>query len=104
MNKIIKIVVAMILLIIQVLVVTSKTNAANVGETKDLERGDLGYYCIQKWNGERWIYLTYNQTFYTDTDGQKYIAYCLSPGLPGVGYVSGEKETYQVKINEVLNK
>ena len=103
MNKIIKIVVAMILLIIQVLVVTSKTNAANVGETKDLERGDLGYYCIQKWNGERWIYLTYNQTFYTDTDGQKYIAYCLSPGLPGVGYVSGEKETYQVKINEVLN-
>lgn len=103
MNKIIKIVVAMLLLIIQVLVVASKTNAASIGETKDLERGDLGYYCIQKWNGERWIYLTYNQTFYTDTDGQKYIAYCLSPGLPGVGYVSGEKETYQVKINEVLD-
>ena len=103
MNKIVKILMAIILLILQVFIVTSKTKAANIGETKDLERGNLGYYCIQKWNGEKWIFLTYNQTFYTDTDGQKYVAYCLSPGLPGVGYVSGEKETYQVKINEVMN-
>ena len=68
-----------------------------------MERGEKGYYCVQKWNGSRWIYLTYNQTFYTDTDGQKYIAYCLCPGLPGVGYVSGEKETYKVNITELMD-
>ena len=102
-NKIFKILMVITVLIMQILVIGTKANAANIGESKSLERGELGYYCIQKWNGSRWIYLTYNQTFYTDTDGQKYIAYCLSPGLPGVGYVSGEKETYNVKISEMLN-
>ena len=103
MNKICIRIFAIILLLIQVLSIIVKVNAANIGETKDLERGELGYYCIQKWNGSKWIYLTYNQTFYTDTDGQRYIAYCLSPGNPGVGYVSGEKDTYQVKINKVYD-
>ncbi len=102
-NKIFKILFVTVMLLVQTLLITAKANAASIGETKDLERGELGYYCVQKWNGSRWIYLTYNQTFYTDTDGQKYIAYCLSPGNPGVGYVSGEKDTYQVKISEILN-
>ena len=102
-TKILKIMLAMIMIIIQLLSLNNNVKAANIGETKDLERGELGYYCVQKWNGSRWIYLTYNQTFYTDTDGQRYIAYCLCPGLPGVGYVSGEKETYQVNINKLLD-
>ncbi|MBR2787349.1 MAG: Cys-Gln thioester bond-forming surface protein [Clostridia bacterium] len=102
-SKIVKILWIIAMVITQVLSITSKVQAANIGESKDLERGELGYYCVQKWNGSSWIYLTYNQTFYTDTDGQKYIAYCLSPGLPGVGYVAGEQETYQVKINEIMN-
>lgn len=102
-NKFLKIFIACILLMIQCIFALKTVNAAEIGETKTLERGELGYYCVQKWNGSKWIYLTYNQTFYTDTDGQKYIAYCLSPGLPGVGYVSGEKETYDVKINQLLD-
>lgn len=102
-NKIFKVIIAMLAIFIQMFLITLKVNAANIGETKDLERGELGYYCIQKWNGSRWIYLTYNQTFYTDTDGQRYIAYCLSPGNPGVGYVAGEKDTYGVKINKLLD-
>lgn len=102
MKKIIKISIAAVLLLIQFLVISKTVNAANIGEIKELERGELGYYCIQKWNGSKWIYLTYNQTFYTDTDGQKYIAYCLSPGLPGVGYVTGEKDKYQVKIDNIF--
>lgn len=102
-NKTLKILIALVMLLVQFFALTAKVNAASIGETKDLERGELGYYCVQKWNGSRWIYLTYNQTFYTDTDGQKYIAYCLSPGNPGVGYVSGEKDTYQVKINNLLD-
>ena len=102
-NKILKIGVVFAMLIVHFLSYATTANAANIGETKDLERGEKGYYCIQKWNGSRWIYLTYNQTFYTDTDGQRYIAYCLCPGLPGVGYVSGEKETYRVNITEVLD-
>ena len=101
-SKIIKTLIAIIMLLIQIFIICTKVKAVNIGETKSLERGALGYYCIQKWNGNKWVYLTYNQTYYTDTDGQRYIAYCLSPGLPGVGYVSGEKETYNVKINNLL--
>lgn len=102
-TKIIKFIIAIIVAMVQLCAIASKVNAANIGETKTIERGQKGYYCVQKWDGSKWIYLTYNQTFYTDNDGQKYIAYCLSPGKPGVGYVSGEKESYNVKINELLN-
>ena len=102
-SKILKSLTVLVMLIMQFFSFTTTVNAANIGETKNLERGAKGYYCVQKWNGSSWIYLTYNQTFYTDTDGQKYVAYCLDPGKPGVGYVSGEKETYQVRITELLN-
>ena len=102
-SKIVKFLWIVAMVITQCLAVISSVKAVSIGETKDLERGELGYYCVQKWNGSGWIYLTYNQTFYTDTDGQRYLAYCLSPGLPGVGYVPGEKETYQVRVKENLN-
>ena len=92
-----------LVLCLQIAILGNSVNAANINEIKDLERGEKGYYCVQKWNGSKWIYLTYNTIYYTDTDGQKQVAYCLSPGLPGVGYVSGEKETYQVIIKEILN-
>ena len=101
--KIIKNMFAFIILLINLLLISNNVNAANVGESKTLERGEKGYYCVQKWDGSKWIYLTYNQTFYTDNDGQKYIAYCLSPGSPGVGYVTGESESYDVKINKMLD-
>ena len=101
--KLIKKLIAIVIIAVQFLLLGNGVNAANIGETKNIERAEKGYYCVQKWNGSRWIYLTYNQTFYTDTDGQKYIAYCLSPGNPGVGYVSGEKDTYQVRINNLLD-
>lgn len=103
-SKILKAIIAVFMIIISSFSFVNPVKAANIGETKELERGEKGYYCVQKWNGSSWIYLTYNQTFYTDTDGQKYIAYCLSPGLPGVGYVSGEKENYGVKITKLLDE
>lgn len=102
-SKVLKLVIAFIMIIIQSVLASTNVKAVNIGETKNLERGEKGYYCVQKWDGSKWIYLTYNQTFYTDTDGQKYIAYCLSPGLPGVGYVSGEKESYQVRVDKMLD-
>ena len=86
-SKILKTIFAIIIVFLQLLLCIKNVNATNIDETKKLERGKKGYYCVQKWDGSKWIYLTYNQTFYTDVDGQKYIAYCLSPGLPGVGYV-----------------
>ena len=101
--KLIKKLIVIAIIVLQFILLGTKVNAANIEEIKSLERAEKGYYCVQKWDGSKWVYLTYNRTYYTDTDGQKYIAYCLSPGLPGVGYVSGEKETYQVKIKEVLN-
>lgn len=103
MKKVLKMLIAFLVIMAQAIILMNNVNAANIGEVKDLERGEKGYYCVQKWDGKKWIYLTYNQTFYTDSDGQRYMAYCLCPGLPGVGYVSGEKETYQVKINEQLD-
>jgi uncharacterized surface anchored protein len=102
-SKTFKIIITVLMLCLQFFFITLKVNAANIGEIKDIERGELGYYCIQKWNGSKWIYLTYNQTFYTDTDGQRYLAYCLSPGNPGVGYVQGEKDSYSVKISKILD-
>jgi len=102
-TKIFKTIFAFVMLLINFAMITNSVNAANIGESKTLERGELGYYCVQKWDGSKWIYLTYNQTFYTDNDGQKYIAYCLSPGSPGVGYVSGESSSYDVKINKMLD-
>ena len=102
-TKILKLIIAFIMIIIQSLLASTNVKAVNIGETKNLERGERGYYCVQKWDGSKWIFLTYNQTFYTDTDGQRYMAYCLSPGLPGVGYVSGEKESYSVKVNKLLD-
>ena len=101
--KLIKKILAILAVAIQVILLGNSVNAASIGETKSLERGPLGYYCVQKWDGSKWIYLTYNTTYYTDANGKKYVAYCLSPGAPGVGYVSGEKETYNVKIKELLN-
>ena len=101
--KLIKRIFAIIAVAINVLLLCNNVNAASIGENKALERGPLGYYCVQKWDGSKWIYLTYNTTYYTDINGKKYVAYCLSPGSPGVGYVSGEKETYNVNVKEVLN-
>ena len=101
--KLIKRILAILAVAIQILLISNNVNAAKIGESKSLERGPLGYYCVQKWNGSKWIYLTYNTTYYTDTNGKKYVAYCLSPGAPGVGYVSGEKDTYNVKIKEIVN-
>ena len=102
MRKIKKL-VTILVLCLQILILGNSVNAANINEIKDLERGEKGYYCVQKWNGSKWVYLTYNTTYYTDIDGQKHVAYCLSPGLPGVGYVSGDKDTYQVNIKELIN-
>lgn len=101
--KKIKRILTILILCLQIMLLGKSVSAASINEVKDLERGEKGYYCVQKWNGEKWIYLTYNTTYYTDIDGQRHVAYCLSPGLPGVGYVSGEKETYKVKIKEILN-
>ncbi len=101
--KLIKRIFAVLAVAVQILLIGNNVNAAKIGESKTLERGPLGYYCVQKWNGSNWIYLTYNTTYYTDTNGKKYVAYCLSPGAPGVGYVFGEKDTYNVKIKEIVN-
>ena len=100
--KLIKKIFMILVVVINVLLLCNKTFATNIGENKTLERGPLGYYCVQKWDGSKWIYLTYNTTFYSDTNGKKYVAYCLCPGLPGVGYVSGEKEGYNVNVKEII--
>ena len=50
--------------IMQMFFLNSKSVAASVGDTSYLERADKGFYTIQKWNGEEWIYVTYSITNY----------------------------------------
>ena len=100
--KLIKRIFTVVAILFQIFLIGGAVKAANLNETKKLERGPLGYYCVQKWDGSKWIYLTYNTTYYNDSNGKKYVAYCLSPGAPGVGYVSGEKDTYNVNIKDLV--
>lgn len=88
-----------------VLPTISHANVVNLGETKYLERGDLGFYTIQYWNQakSRWMYITYSRTYYTDDNGEKRIAYCTSPNLDGIGYLPGEAEGYNTTIKEKLS-
>ncbi|MBQ3409686.1 MAG: Cys-Gln thioester bond-forming surface protein [Clostridia bacterium] len=89
--------------IMQMFFLNSKSVAASVGDTSYLERADKGFYTIQKWNGEEWIYVTYSITNYIDEYGQKRIAYCVDPNLKGIGYISGEFSGYDVEIKKLID-
>lgn len=88
--------------IIQVFFTSNKSVAASVGDTSYLERAEKGFYSIQKWNGEEWIYVTYSITNYVDENGQKRVAYCVNPDLKGIGYISGEFSGYDVELKKLI--
>ena len=104
MNKLKKILV--ILQILMLLWPTAFTVAStiNIGDTINIERGDLGFYSIQYWNENRgmWMYKTYSRTYYTDKDGSKKIAYCMDQDLDGVGWLPGEDENYDTEVKYEL--
>lgn len=104
MNKLKKILV--ILQILMLLWPTAFTVAStiNIGDTINIERGNLGFYSIQYWNENRgmWMYKTYSRTYYTDKDGSKKIAYCMDQDLDGVGWLPGEDENYDTEVKYEL--
>ena len=104
MNKLKKLLV--ILQILMLLWPTAFTVAStiNIGDTINIERGDLGFYSIQYWNENRgmWMYKTYSRTYYTDKDGSKKIAYCMDQDLDGVGWLPGEDENYDTEVKYEL--
>lgn len=77
--------------------------AIEIGENVYLERGEKGFFSIQKWNGSQWIYVIHSITNYVDETGKQRVAYCVSPDLTGIGYVDGEFEGYEVNAKELLN-
>ncbi|MBR2704900.1 MAG: Cys-Gln thioester bond-forming surface protein [Clostridia bacterium] len=91
-----------IISIIQIFFISNKSIAASVGDTSYLERAEKGFYTIQKWNGEEWIYVTYSITNYVDENGQKKVAYCVDPDLKGIGYISGEFSGYDVELKNLI--
>lgn len=91
-----------IISIIQVIFIGNKSIAASIGDTSHLERAEKGFYTIQKWNGEEWIYVTYSITNYVDENGQKRVAYCVDPDLKGIGYISGEFSGYDVELKNLI--
>jgi len=96
-----------ILFIILILSISSfifsrKAYALEVGDVSYLEREDKGFYTIQRWNGDEWIYVTYSITNYVDENNEKRIAYCVNPNLKGIGYISGEFEGYNVELKNLI--
>ena len=98
-----------ILVILQILMMLWPTAFAvastiNIGDTFNIERGDLGFYTIQYWSDYRnkWMYITYSRTYYTDKDGSKKIAYCMDQDLDGVGWLPGEDENYDTEVKYEL--
>lgn len=94
--------VAVVLIILQSFIFTSKTKATSAGDTCYLERAEKGFYTIQRWNGDEWIYVTYSITNYVDELGQKRVAYCVDPNLKGIGYISGEFSGYNVELKSLI--
>ncbi|MBR3325364.1 MAG: Cys-Gln thioester bond-forming surface protein [Clostridia bacterium] len=105
MKKTIKIISIIIMFAILVQHSVTLANVVKIGETKYLERGDLGFYSIQYWNEnyQNWYYITYSQTYYTDDNGERRIAYCNSPDLNGIGWIPGEYEGYDTTIQGELS-
>ena len=100
--KIITVIAILITMLLQNVIVIA--NVINLGETKYVERGDLGFYTIQYWNEskQQWMYVTYSRTYYTDDSGEKRIAYCTSPDLDGVGWLPNEVDGYNTTITKKL--
>ena len=105
MKKITKILSLIILIVVAMQYTSVFANVVRIGETKYLERGDLGFYSIEYWNEEyqNWYYITYSRTYYTDDNGEKRIAYCNSPDLNGIGWIPGEYEGYDTTVQGELN-
>lgn len=98
----------LVLFIIFILLIENSIVLANViqiGETKFIERGEQGDYILQYWNENRgmYMYIGYSQTYYTDDNGEKRIAYCTTPDLDGVGWLPGEYEGYDTIIQNKLS-
>lgn len=104
MNKLKKLLVILQILMLLWLTAFTVASTINIGDTINIERGDLGFYSIQYWNENRgmWMYKTYSRTYYTDKDGSKKIAYCMDQDLDGVGWLPGEDENYDTEVKYEL--
>lgn len=99
----------LLIIIMQILMmifpsIFSIADTINIGDTLHVERGELGFYTIQYWSDYRnkWMYITYSRTYYTDSEGNKQIAYCMDPDLDGVGWLPGEDESYDTEVKYKL--
>ena len=109
MEIMVKLKLKKMLVIFQILMILWPTafalaSTVNIGDTLNIERGGLGFYTIQYWSDyrDKWMYITYSRTYYTDQDGNKKIAYCMDQDLDGVGWLPGEYENYDALVREEL--
>lgn len=105
MKRVSKIVAILMMIAIMMQNVIVLANVVSLGEIKYIERGDRGFYSLQHWNEEKeiWQYVTYSRTYYTDDNGEKRIAYCITPDKLGVGWIRDEYEGYNTVIQEKLS-
>ena len=101
LTKIISLIVIIAILLQNAIVLA---NVIEIGDKSLIKRGELGFYTIQYWNEakQRWMYITYSQTYYIDKNGNSRIAYCVDPELDGVGWLPGEAEEYEATISNKI--
>ena len=105
MKNIIKIISIIVILAILLQNTISVASVVSLGETTYIERAERGFYSIEHWSESKqmWQYVTYSRTYYTDDNGTKRLAYCMSPDKLGIGWISGEYDGYDTIIKEKLS-
>lgn len=99
----IKKVLIITLIIMMISPMTFQVFAVNIGDKPYLQRGENGYLSVQYYNKDHWTYIVHNIVTYDDGTGTKRVAYCVVPNMPGIEWLDGNKEGYNVNITELLS-
>lgn len=101
-NKVLVITMLIIMLLpMQIIQVFATTD---IGSAPYLERGELGDYTVQFWNGSNWVYISYNIVTYDDGTDTRKVAYCITPNTPGIEHTNdGSVDGYSVNITQLLS-
>ena len=100
LNKIIVVTMLVIMLLPMQLI---QVFATDIGDSPYLQRGKLGDYIVQYYNGSYWTYISYNIVTYDDGTESRKIAYCVTPNTPGIEWTSESVDGYNVNITELLS-
>ena len=101
-NKVL--VITMLIIMLLPMQIIQVFAATDIGSVPYLERGELGDYTVQFWNGSNWVYISYNIVTYDDGTDTRKVAYCITPNTPGIEHTNdGSVDGYSVNITQLLS-